>query len=93
MHWDNTISLGALMQIATVIITVIVAYTSFLRRIEVQAEGFRQVLQVHSATLTAHADRLDRHEEHTLTMVGDLQRVIGRLETVAERTSRSSSVP
>lgn len=42
--------------------------------------GLRQMLVQHAATLVEHGQRMDTHDRTMLTVVGDLQRVIGRVE-------------
>ena len=82
MHWDGTITLGNILTISSMIIVAVLAYHNFVLRMAVQTEIVTRSLQAHSNQLARHAERLDRHEEHSLQIVADLQRVIGRVEVV-----------
>jgi hypothetical protein len=95
MHWNGEVSAGHVLLLVEWLVGLAVAYHRFVLRIDVQAEGFRRILQAHADTLAAHAARLDNHEAHSFEMVADLQRLVGRVEAgwQADRLHRESADP
>ena len=81
MVWDNTITLGNVIQVGTIVVLAAAAYAAFASRWAV----LENILDGHTHVLKQHAERLDRYEAHALTIVADLQRLVGRVEVVAQR--------
>ena len=50
---------------------------------------FESTLQTHANTLTTHASRMDRHDDRLITVIEQLQRLIGH---VGGRERRGSSL-
>lgn len=78
LKYDDIISLGDVLQILTWLGLAVGAYYS----VRTQLALFRQVLEHHSATLVEHAKRLDRYEESIVRVIGELQRLVGRVESM-----------
>ncbi len=72
MHVTGEITLGTLLTIATLIGIAI----SFGRRFG----SLEAQLASHGTNLVKHAERMDRYEEHYMTIAGQMQRIIGRIE-------------
>lgn len=77
MHWDGTVTLGTMIEIASIIVIALSGWSAFKARIAV----FEETLNTHAKALLVHGERLDRHEDKLITIVGDLQRVIGHMES------------
>lgn len=98
IHWDGTITLGTVLTIVTIICTISTAYIAFVRRIEIQVAVFATVLETHRVRLDGHDKKFDKVderigavEEDTTTLVGDVQRLVGRSEV--ELLDRRAGVP
>ena len=85
MVWDNTVTLGNVIQVGTIVVLAAVAYAGFSARWAV----LEQLIEGHTRTLVDHAIRLDLHEARALRVVEDLQRLIGRVEFVSQKRRAS----
>ncbi len=84
MHVDWTLNFW---QVASLLGAAAVGIVAFRAEIRV----FQQTLSTHAESLADHAKRLDRHEEHVLDLVGDVQRLVGlvgRRDDTAPDTNR-----
>ena len=77
MHWTGEITLGNLAIVATLIGMAI--------GIGIRLGAITQLLADHSQRLMDHSTRLDRYEARLVTIVGDVQRLIGRIELTQDR--------
>lgn len=68
-----------------VVITLITIAINIGRRLGT----FEQTLAGHAQMLDRHADRMERYESSTITFVGDLQRLVGRVEVLSDRREHS----
>lgn len=82
--FDPTITLGTIIQSATVAIAVIAAYYAIKNKLEM----FTGTMTAHAEALEKHSERLDKHEAKILDLVGGLQRVIGQSEMVFRANPR-----
>jgi hypothetical protein len=80
MRFDGTITLGHVMSAATFAFTVFVAYTKATTWLSTRLKGFEATLNDHAAQLQKHGLRMDRYEERYVTIAGDLQWLVGRLD-------------
>ncbi len=72
MHVTGEITLGTILTIVTLISIAI----AFGRRFG----NFETQLAAHGVNLVKHSERMDRYEEHYMTIAGQMQRIIGRIE-------------
>lgn len=82
--FDPTVTLGTVIQSATVAIAIIAAYHAIRNKLDM----FTSTMTSHAEALEKHSERLDRHEEKILDLVGGLQRVIGQSEMVFRANPR-----
>lgn len=73
MHWSGEVSLGSLLTIATLV--------SIAVRIGWMVGGIQ-------VTVRAHTGRLDKYEDTLIKVVGEVQRLVGRIEGVQDRLER-----
>lgn len=76
MTFDWTVTLGNVLQLVTMIGLAIAGYYAISARMAV----FESMLAGHADTLKQHAQRLDLYEARIVEVIGDLQRLIGRME-------------
>lgn len=79
--FDNTITLGAILQTVTLIGVAFAAFYALKNRIEV----FHTVLQEHAQALHKHDAVLSVYETRIFELVGGLQRLVGRIEASDRR--------
>ncbi len=77
MHFDNTITLGAVMQLVGMAVLAIAAYHAVNNKIEL----FKAILEDHAEALKKHDATLGIYETRIFDLVGGLQRLIGRFES------------
>lgn len=91
MHFDWTISIGTVIEALAIAgatwSAIARLYSLFDKRLSV----FESVLSTHAATLAGHATRMEKQDDVMLKLSGDLQRVIGRIETWSEFRPHSGS--
>ncbi len=92
-QFDWSINFGQIITIAGTLLGFYGTALSLYHRIDKRMAGFEQTLQQHATTLTDHAKRLERYEEVLFKIVGDLQRVIGRVEVQHEEDGRRRALP
>ena len=46
---------------------------------------FESTLKMHAESISHHSGRMEKQDELLITLVGDVQRLVGRLETSSER--------
>jgi len=81
-HIDWTLSLSNLLgYVAGLVAVGWQLYHAIDKRVAV----FEEIVNHHTTTLEAHADRMDKHEDRLLTLLGQLQRLIGRSEIELSR--------
>jgi hypothetical protein len=80
MHFDGTITLGALVSAATFAVTVFLAYVRATTWLERRLTGFETTLRSHAEQLERHGERMDRYEERYVKIAGDLQWLVGRMD-------------
>ena len=87
IHWDPTVSLGTLVGVITIVVTIAVAYTRavgwFHERfalMEATAHSVEAMMLVHAKQLENHSQRMDRYEARYVDIARDLQRLVGRME-------------
>lgn len=81
MHFDATITLGTLIQVGSMGLLAVAVFNAVSARLTI----FENILKTHSDFIKDHADRFDAYDERLLTIVGDLQRLIGRSEIHRQR--------
>lgn len=80
MHFTTEITLGNL----AIVITLISIAIGIGNRLGTLSQT---VLQ-HATVLTQHANRMDKYEERLIGLVGDMQRMMGRVEATQDRLDR-----
>ena len=85
MSFDGTVTLGALLQIAVMVIAIAVAW----QKLEAKLSTFSVNLEHHAMAIEKHTMRLDAIDSRLLNVVADLQRLIGRSEAVNSFNGRT----
>lgn len=85
MHFDWTLSFGTLLGALAIVAGTWASISRLYGLLDKRLTVFENVLDVHAKTLTAHATRMEKQEDMLIKLSGDLQRVIGRIESWAER--------
>ena len=75
IQFDWTISLGTAIQTITMVISLVAAWHALKARLIILEKS----IEGHAVTLRDHSHRMDRYEERSLELVGDIQRVIGEI--------------
>ena len=83
MRFDWTLTLGAVIQIATIIVATAAVINAVTNRIEL----LRATLQTHADALKKHDTALSLYESRVFELVSDLQRLIGRFEVLEHQQS------
>lgn len=90
MSFDGTITLGTIIEIAVMVVGIITAWVKLERKLT----SFAVNLEHHASAIEKHTIRLDDVDKKLLSIIGDLQRLIGRSEVMLPvRTIRSSDTP
>lgn len=82
MHVTGEISLGSI----AIAITIIGA----MIRIGQQIGKMQQLVTSQGTLIEGHRKRLDTYEERLVSVVGDVQRIVGRLEATQDRIERAT---
>lgn len=81
MQFDWTISVGNVITAIVFFLTVVAAawkmYNALVRRVAL----FEELLKEHTSTLMRHASRMEKQDDLLREIIGDVQRLIGRMET------------
>lgn len=80
MRFDATITLGSIVQIATVLIAAVVFFNALSAR-----------LSVFENRLNDHASDLQKHERQIYSLLSSLQRLIGRSEVALRNSTRPTA--
>lgn len=78
LQFDWTLHFGDVLQVLVIIGTAFWAYHGIVLKLAL----LTRTIEDHGETLHEHADRLQRYEASLFKLVGDLQRMIGRMETL-----------
>ena len=90
-HFDATISLGNILTAAGFFFSIWWGAVKMYALIDKRIAVFEEVLKTHTDTLAVHADRMEKQDDLLLRLVGDVQRLIGRIEVGASvRTAAPS---
>lgn len=73
MQLDWTISIGVMIQTITLIIAIIAGWNAFNSKLIL----LENIVSNHTKSLIEHSKRIDKYEERTIELVGDIQRLIG----------------
>lgn len=75
-HIDLTITLGNLIEMGVIAGTLFGLYAKFIG----QFSSLKTTLENHGEQLERHADRMEKYEAGMFQIVGQVQRVMGRLD-------------
>jgi hypothetical protein len=75
-----TITFGNIMTIVGFVISIWVTAARLYTLLEKRLVIFEHLLEMHAKTLGEHAKRMERQDELLIRLVGDVQRLIGRVE-------------
>ncbi len=81
IQFDWTISFGMVINVLVFIFTAFGLYHAGMSRFRHHEDSIHRLTN----NIGEHNDRMDRYDERMLEIVGDLQRIIGRVEMMAER--------
>ena len=76
MHWDGTITLGAIIQIVSMVLLAIAGFNALSARLG----NFETTIKDHADTLDKLDGRLTAVGDRYTALAGQLQRLIGRSE-------------
>lgn len=82
VHITGDISAGS--------ISIVVTLIGIAIGIGIKAGTIQQLIRGHSLTLQVHATRLDAYEKSLIEIGGNLQRMIGRIESTQDRLDRAT---
>ena len=80
MRFDWTISLGSILTIVGFFFSLWWSLTRLWTRMDRRVSVFETVLAKHAETLLSHATKMERQDSLLIQLVGDVQRLIGRIE-------------
>ncbi len=80
-HFDWTITLGTVLSAAVFVAGTWAAVSRLYSLLDKRLAIFESVLGTHAQTLMAHSARMERQDDIMIKLAGDIQRVIGRIET------------
>lgn len=80
MHVTGDISVGS--------IAIIITIVSAAIRIGMQIGAMQTIAKTQGDVIVQHTMRLDKYEERLVLVVGDVQRMIGRLESTQDRLEK-----
>lgn len=81
MHFEWTINLGNLI---TAIVFVLGLWGTSMK-LTARATTFENRLSEHTLAITHHSDRMGKQDDLLLTIIRDVERLIGRLDAQTER--------
>lgn len=81
IQFDQTIRLGDIVTMSGIITAFLAAAWRFMDRLK----SLERTLNSHSDILTGHSSRMQEYERGMRDIIGDVQRVIGRLDLISER--------
>lgn len=97
MTFDNTITLGNIVVLLGFLGGLWMAVARTYHSLDKRAAIFEQIVTSHSSLLEQHTRRMERTDETLLTVMSELQRLVGRLDmlnpqTMAQAASAAMSV-
>ena len=78
--WD--INLGQIVSAALVLLGAYAAAIRVYHLMDKRIDKLDLHLSTHTETLAMHADRMEHHESSLVKIVGDVQRILGRMENL-----------
>ncbi len=84
MHFTGEISLGVLLSAGGIIVTIITVAI----RIGTKIGAMETTARAQGESIDRHTRRLDLYEERLVQVVGEVQRMIGRLEATQDRIDK-----
>lgn len=87
-HFDNSVSLGNILTIVWFAWTIWLGAVKMYLLLDKRMGKFETIIEAHSTTLTSHEIRMEKHDNLSLKLVGDVQRLIGHMEATEIRRSR-----
>lgn len=82
MNLQLSITLGDLIQLGGVVVSITAVYYAIKGRIR----ELELTLGIHAKDLATHANRMAKYEESMVSVIGNVQRIIGRMEMPERRT-------
>lgn len=85
VRFDPTITLGTLLSATAIIAGTWASISHLYSLLDKRIALFEEMLKGHAIELSSHAARIENHDIALMRLVGDLQRVIGRIEADSMR--------
>jgi hypothetical protein len=89
VNWS--VDLGQILSVIAMVLLAIGAHYAVKQTVTVVVARFDDFKLGMERTVNAFGERLDRHEASIVTLVGDLQRVIGRVDGQMDRQDRKDA--
>ncbi len=86
-HFDGTISLGNILTVVGFFWALWMAGSRLYVYMDRRVSVFENVLKDHARTLIDHANRMEKQDDLLIKLVGDVQRLVGRMEAETVRRS------
>ncbi len=83
MHWDGTITLGNVLSAVAFLVGLWAAAQRTYYSLDKRANSFEATISNHAKLLEEHARRMERQDDQHLKLMGDIQRILGRLDGVS----------
>lgn len=81
IQFEWTITFGMVIQTIIIVVSIITGWHALKARLTV----FENTLNHHATLLITHSNRMDKHEERSIELVGDVQRLIGMINRRKEQ--------
>ena len=91
-NFDSTISLGNILTVVGFVAAFWAAATKVYNSLDRRLISFEALLLGHAQTLVSHGAKMEKQDEILLRLVGDMQRLIGRVEGSHQNMERAESV-
>ena len=82
MHVDWSVSIGNILTAASFFTAVLAVIWKFYASFLTKTTAFEELLKGHAATLMTHADRMEKQDDLLLRVISDVQRLVGRMESI-----------
>ncbi len=88
MHFTGEISLGVILSAAGIILTLI----TIASRLGAKIGAMQTTAETQGESIDRHTKRLDLYEERLVQVVGEVQRMIGRMESTQDRIEKRTGM-
>jgi len=90
-NFDPTITLGNVITMIGIVVGLWISATRLYGSVDRRLAVFEVMLSSHAKTLIEHNIRMEKQDDMLLRLMGEIQRLVGRLESTTQRRNEGSA--